>query len=79
MQQSFPKVTLPEVDTEGRDLLDEMRAFNRNLNIRWARALAYKITRDGSTLYLGTVPQHVKDKRRATGRRAKAARKRNRP
>ena len=74
----FPTVTLPGTDPEKRDMLDEMRAFNRNLNVRWARALAYKITRDGTTLYMGTVPKHVKEKRRAAGRRAKAARKRNR-
>jgi hypothetical protein len=74
----FPTVTLPGTDTEKRDLLHEMRDFNRNLNLKWARALAYKITRDGSTLYMGTVPRHVKEKRRAAGKRAKAARKRNR-
>lgn len=68
------RIEIPGVDAEKREALSEQLRVHRNMTVRWAIAFATS----GKTFYKGTVPAHVKARRRAKNRVARASRKSNR-
>jgi hypothetical protein len=73
MEATFPHVELPGVDRAEVAALDHVHHLaEQTRELKWLmfRALVAK----GKHVYAGTVPGHVKAKRRATDKRARAAR-----
>lgn len=74
MESTLPRVTLPGTDAEARDALEAERAWKtRN---RFLFSLFFAQT--GRRPYANSVPAHVKAKRRAANKVARASRKANR-
>jgi hypothetical protein len=68
---STPRVALPGVD---RDAVDALHAeMEATQTLRWRFSLA--MAKTGKHVYAGTVPSHVKARRRAANKAARASRR----